>query len=699
MEQNYISKEVSWLAFNERVLQEADNSQVPLLERLRFLGIYSSNRDEFFRVRVATLKRLSQLGAKALRLIHQDPNEVLEEVQRKTLLQQQSFEKIYRQLEKELAHEQIVFIDGQDQSDAQREFIKSYFMRRVRPFLLPILLRGKTSFPQLTDHAIYLAVEMTAAESKRTDYALLRIPSDQCPRFLQLPEQGHRKNLVMLDDVIRICLPEIFSMFEYRQFKAFSFKVTRDSELDLEDVVEKSYTQQLEESLKRRKEGAPVRMTYDRQMPKKMLKLLMSRMQLVENDMVIPGARYQNFKDFMKLPNIGRTEHYYPPFRPVQHEQFRDRTSQLAVLRERDVLLHFPYHSFDSFIDLLREAAIDPEVNSIKLTAYRLAKRSSVINALVNAVKNGKNVTVVLELQARFDEQANLHWSETLSDEGVKVLYGVPGLKVHSKLCLISRREQGKKRLYTCVGTGNFNEDTASLYTDHLLLTSDKRITGEVAKVFDFFENPYRTPYFRHLVVAPFHLRNRTFKMIRNEIKAAKEGRPAWIKVKINNFSDFETVRLLNRAAKVGVKIQLIVRSMFSLVPDLPELHGNIEAISIVDRFLEHSRFYIFCNDAKPRYYISSGDWLPRNFDRRVEVACPLYDSQLQQELLDYFDLQWKENVKARIWNGALDNRYRETKLPMVQSQAALAKHFQQRQQSNLAVKKDDLQRELVDAQ
>ena len=699
MKQDYISKEVSWLAFNERVLQEADNPQVPLLERLKFLGIYSSNRDEFFRVRVATLKRLSQLGGKALQLIHQDPTEVLEEVQGEILKQQHRFEKIYRQLEKELAREQIFFVDGQQLTDGQRSFIKDYFTDRVRPFLLPILLRNKTTFPRLTDHAIYLAVEMIPKDDKKPDYALLRIPSDRCPRFLQLPNEGHSKRLMMLDDVIRICLSEIFSMFEYQQFAAHSFKVTRDAELDLDDVLEKSYTQQLEESLKRRKEGEPVRMTYDRQMPKKILKLLMNRMHLMENDTLIPGARYLNFKDFMKLPNIGRDEHYYPPFRPVFHHRLKNQSSQLAVLRERDVLLHFPYHSFDSFIDLLREAAIDPEVNSIKITAYRLAKRSSIVNALVNAVKNGKKVTVVVELQARFDEQANLRWSEALSDEGVRVLHGVPGLKVHGKLCLISRREQGKKRLYACVGTGNFNEDTASLYTDHLLLTTDKRITGEVAKVFDFLNNPYRTPYFRHLMVAPFHLRNRTFKMIRNEIKAAKEGRPAWIKVKINNLSDFDTVRLLNRAAKAGVKIQMIVRSMFSLVPDLPELQGNIEAISIVDRFLEHSRFYIFCNDENPRYYISSGDWLPRNFDRRVEVACPLYDPEIQQELLDYFDLQWQENAKARIWNGALDNHYRETKAPIVQSQTALTDHFQQRQQLNKPAKKNHLHRELVDVE
>ena len=696
MKPHYISKEVSWLAFNERVLQEAADPQVPLLERLKFLGIYSSNRDEFFRVRVATLKRLSQLGDRALRHIHQDPNEILEEVQEMIFKQQQCFEQIYCQLEKELAREKIFFLDGQKLSDQQRAFIRNYFMKQVRPFLLPILLRSKSSFPRLTDHAIYLAVEMVADNLKKPEYALLRIPSDQCPRFLQLPDEGKRKSLVMLDDVIRICLPELFSMFEYRDFAAYSFKVTRDAELDLDDEVEKSYTQQLEESLKRRKEGAPVRMTYDRQMPKKMLKMLMSRMHLMDNDTVIPGARYLNFKDFMKLPNIGRAEHYYPPFSPLRHEHLQNRTSLLAVLRERDVLLHFPYHSFDSFIDLLREAAIDPEVSSIKITAYRLAKRSSVVNALVNAAKNGKKVTVVMELQARFDEQANLRWSETLSDEGVRVLYGLPGLKVHGKLCLISRREQGKKRQYACVGTGNFNEDTADLYTDHLLMTADKRITGEVYRVFDFLDNTYRTPYFRHLVVAPFHLRNRTFKMIRNEIKAAKEGREAWIKVKINNLSDFEAVRLLNRAAKAGVKIQLIVRSMFSLVPDRPELHGNIEAISIVDRFLEHSRFYIFCNEGEPRYYISSGDWLPRNFDRRVEVACPIYAPELQRELLDYFDLQWQENVKARIWNSTLDNHFRKPSKPVLQSQNALAEHFEGRQQPETAVATANRQQETI---
>lgn len=696
MKLDYISKEVSWLAFNERVLQEADNPRVPLLERLRFLGIYSSNRDEFFRVRVATLKRLSQLGADALQLHPQDPSKVLEKVQKIIICQQQLFEKIYLRLEKELAREQIFFRDDRHLDPDQMTFVKGYFIDHLRPCLQPILLHGKSSFPRLIDHAIYLAVEMNTAPEKKPDYALLRVPSDQCPRFLQLPDKGYRKDLVMLDDVIRACLPEMFSMFEYHQFAAYSFKVTRDAELDLEDVVEKSYTQQLEESLRRRKEGAPVRMTYDRQMPKRMLKLLMARMQLVTNDTVIPGARYLNFKDFMKLPNVGRAEHYYPPFASVRHESFRHHTSRMAVLRQQDVLLHFPYHDFDSFIDLLREAAIDPEVHSIKLTAYRLASRSSIINTLINAVKNGKKVTVIMELQARFDEQANLHWAKTLCDEGIRVLYGVHGLKVHGKLCLISRREQGKKRLYACVGTGNFNEDTAKLYTDHLLLTADKRITDEVAKVFDFLDNSYRTPYFRHLIVAPFHLRSRTFKMIRNEIQAAKAGKPAWIKVKINNLSDFDTVRLLNRAAKAGVKIQLIVRSMFSLVPDRPELHGNIQAISIVDRFLEHSRFFIFCNDEKPRYYISSGDWLPRNFDGRLEVACPIYDPNLRQELMDYFDLQWRENVKARIWNGALDNHYRPQAIPVVQSQIALTDFFTRRATSATPVNISDRNQEAM---
>jgi polyphosphate kinase len=677
MKNNYISKEVSWLAFNERVLQEAADPGVPLLERLKFLGIYSSNRDEFFRVRVATLKRLVLLGGKAQKLIHEDPAMILEKVQAKILKQQKWFEKLYDEIEQELRREQIFFSDGTDLNDSQLRFVREYFHSQVRPYLIPILLRPAGPFPRLPDHAIYLAVEMHRENRKKPDHALLRIPADQCPRFLQLPDEGRSQYLILLDDIIRQCLPDLFAMFDYDRFEAYSFKITRDAELDLDDELEKSYIQQLEESLRRRKEGVPVRMTYDRHMPKRMLKLLVERMQLARNDTLIPGARCLNFKDFMKLPYIGRIEHYYPPFQGVVHEDLKSLKSHLAVLREKDVLLHHPYHSFSSLIDLLREAAIDPEVHSIKITAYRLARRSSIVNALINAAQNGKKVTVVMELQARFDEEANLRWAELLADEGVKVIHGQQGQKVHGKLCLISRREQGKRRLYACVGTGNFNEDTAALYTDHLLMTTDKRITGEVAKVFDFLSNHYQAPYFRHLIVAPFHFRSRTHRLIRNEIRAAREGRPAWIKLKINNFSDFETVRLLNRAARAGVKIQLIVRSMFSLVADLED---NIEAIGLVDRFLEHSRFFIFCNGDEPRYYISSGDWLPRNFDRRIEVACPIYDPSLQKELDLYFDLQWQDNVKARIWNGALDNRYRSGGQTEVRAQQALAAYFLQRQ-------------------
>ncbi|MEZ4600045.1 MAG: polyphosphate kinase 1 [Syntrophotaleaceae bacterium] len=677
MENAYISKEVSWLAFNERVLQEAADPRVPLLERLKFLGIYSSNRDEFFRVRVATLKRLTLLGARAERLIHNDPAQILEDVQEKILKQQKWFESLYAEIERELRHEEIYFSDGTELNDEQRAFIADTFHRQVRPFLIPILLKSKGPFPRLPDHAIYLAVAMHRPGQKKLDHALLRIPSNHCARFLQLLEQGRSKKLILLDDVIRLCLPDLFAGFDYDRFEAYSFKINRDAELDLDDELDKSYTQQLEDSLRRRKEGAPVRLTFDRKMPRKMLKLLTERMQMASNDTLIPGARYLNFKDLMKLPNIGRAEHYYPPFQPMVHPDLPSRKSHLAVLREKDVLLHHPYHSFGSFIDLLREAAIDPDVQSIKITAYRLAKRSSVINALVNAAQNGKKVTVVMELQARFDEEANLRWSEMLSDEGVRVVHGVHGLKVHGKLCLISRKEQGKKRHYACVGTGNFNEDTASLYTDHLLMTTDKRVTAEVARVFDFIDNHYQIPYFRHLIVAPFHLRGRTHRLIQNEIKAAREGRPAWIKVKINNLSDFDTVRLLNRAARAGVRIQLIVRSMFSLVPDQPSLMGNIEAISIVDRFLEHSRFFIFCNNGDPRYYISSGDWLPRNFDRRIEVACPIYDARLRQELSRYFEIQWQDNVKARVWNGNLDNHFRPAQKPVVQAQLALTEYLQ----------------------
>lgn len=679
-EKNFVNKEISWLAFNDRVLQEAADSSVPLIERLKFLGIFSSNLDEFFRVRVATLKRLTRMRKKAQRIIGHDPQEVLEHIQETVLNQRSKFEDLYFTITAELRHEQIYITDGNDLSPSQQAYAHQFFEDHIRPILVPVLLDTRRPFPILKDHSIYLAVRMvSAASSAAEDYALIEIPTQQCSRFILLPDNGKEKYLILLDDVIRLCLPNVFAFFDYQHYAAYTIKITRDAELDLDDEFAKSYIQQLEESLQRRREGQPVRFVYDREIPDNMLAYFKRRMQLTKSDAIIPGFRYHNFKDFTKFPNIGREEHYYPKFAPLDHPVLASHKSTLAVMQQQDVLLHFPYQSFTHFLELLREAAMDPQVTSIKLTVYRVAKRSAVLNALINAARNDKKVHAVVELQARFDEAANLEWSRVLREEGVKVTHGVQGLKVHGKLCLIQRKEKnGRLKSYCCIGTGNFNEDTAGLYTDHLLLTTDRKLCNEVIKVFDFMDATYRLPNFRHLIVAPFQMRSKLKTLVRNEIRAAQNGEPAYILLKINNFADQEMTRLLYQANEAGVEMRFIARSMFSVVPGEEGLSENIEAFGLIDRFLEHSRIYIFGNRGRPKYFLSSGDWLPRNFDRRIEVTVPIYAEALQQELQDYFDIQWQENVKARMWNRQLDSRYRPkpADAPHIRSQKEIYRYL-----------------------
>ncbi len=677
MSKPFIPKEISWLSFNARVLQEAEDPAVPLMERLKFLGIFSSNLDEFFRVRVATLQRLVKIRKKATNLIGHDPKKVLEDVQKIVLQQSERFDKLYQDILKELASCNIYIKDDSQLTQEQMTFVRSYFQRKVRPLLVPLIF-GRKSTPKVRDHQVYLAVEMKQRGGVASEFALIQIPTDNISRFLLLPCSAGEVHVILLDDVIRLSLQEIFSFFGYEEFNAYTIKLTRDSELDLDDELFKSFPQKVQESLDRRKTGAPVRFVYDRNMPEDFRALILKRLAVPE-EACIPGGRYHNFKDFMDFPALPNKSLYYPGFKSIPHPEIDQQRSLLELMQKKDLLLHFPYHSFDHFVDLLREAAIDPAVSSIRLTVYRLAPGSQIVNALISAAQNGKKVFVVVELQARFDEEANLEWSNLLREDGVRVDHGVPGLKVHSKLCLITRKENRKTARYAAIGTGNFNESTARFYTDHLLLTTDKRLVNEVHKVFEFFENTYRIPIFRHLVVSPFQTRNKIRRLIRSEIKAAKEGRDAWIDIKINNLSDQETIKLLYDASAAGVRVRVIARSMFSLVPDKPDLSENIAAISIVDRFLEHTRFFSFANGGDPVYFLSSADWLPRNFDRRVEVACPVYDPALKQELRDYFEIQWRDNTKARYWNESLDNAYvPQSELDgEVRSQNALAEHIQ----------------------
>jgi polyphosphate kinase len=658
MIKTYIPKELSWLSFNARVLQEAADSDVPLLERFSFLGIYSNNLDEYFRVRVATLRRLSLFSSKAKNILGYSPKAVLKRIQEKVISQNELFEETYSGLLGELKKHHIHFVNEKQLDGPQAEFVRNYFRKEVRSRLMPLIITKENRLPILTDDAIYFAIQLRNSETGKKRYALLEIPSSKIlPRFIRLPGKKEVRNVIFLDDVIRWGLREIFSILPYDEISAFTVKVTRDAELEITDDISESYIDKISKSLQLRRKASPVRFVHDREMPPEFLKILSKKLALGSEDVIMPGNRYHNFKDFMNFIEIEGEGLNYPKMTPVRHPALNYGRSILSVIRKRDILLYFPYHPFDHFIDLLREASIDPSVTSIHITLYRLARNSSVINALMNAARNGKSVTTVVELQARFDEEANIHWGNKLLDEGVKVIYGVPGLKVHSKLCLITRVKGEVTQRYAAVGTGNFNEDTASVYTDHLLLTSEKKITNEVLKAFNFFSANYRKDNFYHLLVSPFGLRNRLLMMIESEIRNAKAGKEAYIRIKINNLTDEEIISKLYKAGDAGVDVRLIVRGMFSMTPGLQGVSENIKAISIVDRFLEHSRFMIFCNGGDEIVHITSADIMPRNLDHRIEVSCPVWDPEIKKEIIDIFNIQWNDNVKARILDAEMSNR------------------------------------------
>ncbi len=659
--ERYINREISWLSFNDRVLQEAADKTVPLIERLKFLGIYSSNLDEFFSVRVGTLKRVIKAGIKAKTDLGESPKKLLRDIQDTVIHQRDKFDKTFSALRTELENQNIFIINENQLSDHQREFAKYYFDQDVRARLVPIMLDSLEEFPYLKSRVIYLAIYL---ERKREPldkkYALIEVPADVLPRFIKLPNAGKKKYIIMLDDVIRIGLRDIFSLFDMDFFNAYTIKLTRDAELDIDDDVTKSFFEKIAKSVKQRKMGQPVRFVYDREIPEDLLDFILEKNNLKNFENLIPGGRYHNARDFMNFPDLNFPELKYKKRNPLTHRDMRSQPSLFHSIREKDILLHYPYQTFHYIIDLLREAAIDPQVTSIKISLYRLAKKSNVVNALVNASRNGKSVTVIMELQARFDEEANIHWTKKLEEADVKLVDGVPGLKVHAKLCLITRIENGKPVKYANIGTGNFNESTANIYSDHALLTADKKLTNEVDRVFDFLENNYKTFSYRHLIVSPLYMRKRFLKLIKNETKNAKEGKPAYIYIKLNSLVDHKMIKKLCKASQAGVKIRMIVRSISSLVPGIKDLSDNIEVISIVDKFLEHSRIFVFCNGGKEKYYISSADWMIRNLDNRVEVATPVYDADIQKEIKNFLEIQFRDTEKARIINENQDNPYRE---------------------------------------
>lgn len=658
-----VNRELSWLSFNDRVLQEAEDPANPLIERLRFLGIYSNNRDEFFRVRVATLKRMVKIGKRAIELIGEDPETLLDQIQKRYFGASQRFDHAYQVIIRELETHKIHILDENKLSATQGEWVLDYFRQNVMPSLFPIMLDSAPSFPYLKDKSVYLAIKLVRRmRGKKNRYALIEIPTEVMSRFVVLPVQDGKQYVILLEDVIRFCLSEIFPKHEYLRISAYTVKLTRDAELDIDNDISKSLVEKISGSLKKRKKGDPVRFVYDRRMSIDLLEFLKKKLKMLNGENMIPGSRYHNFKDFISFPHLGHKDLVWPVAEPVPHPALARGRNMFRALRRGDVMLHYPYQSFHHIIDLLREASIDPRVTTIQITIYRVSKESNVCNALINAVKNGKKVVVVMELQARFDEENNIYWSNRLQEEGATVIFGVPGIKVHSKLFLITRREEGTLVNYAHVGTGNMNESTSRIYTDKALLTADPRITSEVAQVFGFYHDNLKPGEYKHLLVSPFTMRRKLVSLIDKEIHHAKKGREAWMILKLNNLVDREMIAKLYEASEAGVKVRLIVRGICSLVPGVEGFSKNITGISIVGRYLEHTRLFIFCNGGEEKYFISSADWMTRNFDFRSEVAVPVYDKNIQHELKTIIQFQLRDNTKARVISGSKENEYVTTR-------------------------------------
>ncbi|KEY60310.1 polyphosphate kinase 1 [Serratia sp. DD3] len=657
-EKLYIDKELSWLSFNGRVLQEAADKSNPLIERMRFLGIYSNNLDEFYKVRFADLKRrllISEEQGSA-----GTSRNLLKKIQAKVLKTDQEFDSLYNELLLEMARNQIFLINERQVSENQQIWLRQYFKHNLRQHITPILLNRDTNLVEfLKDDYTYLAVEII--RGTHIEYALLEIPADKVPRFVNLPPEAprRRKPMILLDNILRYCLDDIFKgFFDYDVLNAYSMKMTRDAEYDLVTEMESSLLELMSSSLKQRLTAEPVRFVYQRDMPSEMVEMLRGKLGISNYDSIIASGRYHNFKDFISFPNVGKANLVNPPLPRLRHIWFDKFRNGFDAIREKDVLLYYPYHTFEHVLELLRQASFDPSVLAIKINIYRVAKNSRIIESMIHAAHNGKKVTVVVELQARFDEEANIHWAKRLTEAGVHVIFSAPGLKIHAKLFLISRREGDDIVRYAHIGTGNFNEKTARIYTDYSLLTADARITNEVRRVFNFIEHPYRPVTFDNLMVSPQNSRRMLYDLIDHEIANALAGEDAGIMLKINNLVDKGLVDRLYTASAAGVKIRLLVRGMCSLIPNLAKISENIQVISIVDRFLEHDRVYVFENKGDKRVYLSSADWMTRNIDYRIEVAVSVLDPTLKQRVLDILELLFSDTVKARYLDKELSNQY-----------------------------------------
>ena len=669
-----IARDISWLSFNARVLQEAGDNTVPLRERIRFLGIFSNNMDEFFRVRVATLRRMIQFGSKAKMHLENNPQQIIDEIQMIVLNQQGEFNRIWDEVQQEMNQQKIFIRTEKELNPEQKQFVLNYFEEEVSSDIIPLMIENIAEFPALRDKSIYLAVVMWKKESAlKRKYALIEIPSRTLGRFTILPSpRPDEHHIILLEDIIRFNLPEIFTYFGYDQYQSHIFKVTRDAEIDIDEDISTSIIQKLQKGIKNRRKGKPVRFVYDREMDAGLLEYLIRRLNLSKRDNLIPGGRIHNFRHFMDFPDQVFKEKRQRK-KPFDHPLLTERRVTDVIL-EQDVLLHFPYHSFLPLIDLIREAAFDPDVTTIKITCYRLAQQSRIVNALINAVRNGKEVIVMLELRARFEEEANLEWKERLEEEGAKVLVGLPDLKVHAKICMIRKRTRDNNFvMYGFVSTGNLNERTAKVYADHCLLTGNQKIMADVNRIFNYLEQPKSGANFlrdcKVILPSPHIVKKEMLRLVDEEIRQARKKRPAAITLKMNSLSDEDMIAKLYEAAKAGVQIKLIVRGIFCMLSENKKCEKPVRAISIVDEYLEHARVWVFHNRGKEKVYISSADWMLRNLEHRVEATCPIWREDLKQELKDILNIQLEDNVKARVLDNQLSNEYYRTAKKKIRSQ------------------------------
>ncbi|MCV2884937.1 polyphosphate kinase 1 [Aestuariibacter sp. AA17] len=658
----YYPKELSWLSFNERVLQEAADKNNPIVERIRFLGIYSNNLDEYFRVRVADVKRLI--------IIHMNEGNIdaaeqmkllMERIQDKVKSMTGEFDRIFEDVVKGLARYNIHLLDSKDVTPYQSEWLRDYFQNKILRHIAPILLHKKVDLvSRLNGESTYLYVAIYKKDVA-TKYATIEVPSEAISRFVVIPPEKSRKkkHIIILDDIIKLCLEQIFRGFvAFDKLEAFSFKMTRDAEYHINDEIDESFVDKMSESVKQRLNSEPVRVSYDADMPIEMVKNLRKRLKISSLDSLTAGGHYRNFKDFIGFPNVGRAYLESPLLPAISRKIFAEHDTIFDAIKAKDVLLYYPYHRFLHFTEFVRQAAFDPKVRHIRLNIYRVASKSRIISSLIDAVDNGKTVTVVVELRARFDEANNIEWSKRMTEAGIRVVLGSPSFKIHSKLCVVSREERGELIHYAHFGTGNFNEKTAKIYTDFSLFTRNQELAEEAIQVFDLIQQPYRRTKFQHLQVSPLNSRTKIQALVRQEIQNANSGLPSGITLKVNNLVDKELIDDLYRASQSGVKVKAIVRGMCSLRPGIKGLSENITIISVVDRFLEHPRVMVFENADKKRVFISSADWMTRNMDNRIEVGCPVYDEDLQQQIVDILNIQFKDTIKARVIDKDQQNKY-----------------------------------------